>query len=519
MISYSTPIEKILKELPEKPLDLKSWILEELVKETYIIFNRSRDIAVCTRCGTEYSPEYFHGKKHNDVVECPYCNSRAEMKAYGKGRKALEENFRLLLPAKRGKSIYFTLYEVTVDFNWDFWPELRFWKSAVYKFNGREATYYKHFPETMYTRGCWKERKNIAIPKLPGIIRNCWGGHRKFETVYIYPADFKDLVRGTVFKYLPLQDFVDYTGHDATALIGYVAAAWKYPAMELLFKAGMKELVWDYASGIKSRHLNIRGKTLQKILRGTAQDVRIISRESMEIRTYDKYSYVKTMTGQRLTGTKLDKAENMIRRLEEDQEIDNKILRDIDWEKVGEYLETYVYNHHQVIHTIEYADHVKMLVALKIPLKSKNLFPKDFEKTHEKLSKEYQIEKDRELREQFDRMSKNLNQIGDNLQNVQIDDLTFTLAQTLDALVEEGKHQHHCVATYAPRVAEGKTLIYFVRKTDEPEKSYYTLEISPEGKLRQCRGLRNCNMTDHVKVAVDVFVKLYSRTIKERKTA
>lgn len=53
-------------------------------------------------------------------------------------------------------------------------------------------------------------------------------------------------------------------------------------------------------------------------------------------------------------------------------------------------------------------------------------------------------------------------------------------------LVTEGNEMHHCVGGYIDRVANGETLIIFIRHKDTPDKCYITAEINPEtGKILQ----------------------------------
>lgn len=65
-------------------------------------------------------------------------------------------------------------------------------------------------------------------------------------------------------------------------------------------------------------------------------------------------------------------------------------------------------------------------------------------------------------------------------------------------LIKEGEKLHHCVAGYAPDVAQGRTLILFIRHIDEPDEPFFTLEWR-NGKVSQNRGLRNCARTPEVK--------------------
>ena len=49
----------------------------------------------------------------------------------------------------------------------------------------------------------------------------------------------------------------------------------------------------------------------------------------------------------------------------------------------------------------------------------------------------------------------------------------------------------HCVGGYADRHTNGKLSIMFLRRKDEPDKPYYTIEVGNDLTIRQCRGYKN----------------------------
>lgn len=60
-------------------------------------------------------------------------------------------------------------------------------------------------------------------------------------------------------------------------------------------------------------------------------------------------------------------------------------------------------------------------------------------------------------------------------------------------LKAEGKQLHHCVATYAKRYMRGETAIFFIRRMEDPNTPWFTLELDEkELKVRQNRGKYNC---------------------------
>lgn len=67
--------------------------------------------------------------------------------------------------------------------------------------------------------------------------------------------------------------------------------------------------------------------------------------------------------------------------------------------------------------------------------------------------------------------------------------------QSAGDIEAEGRALRHCVASYIPNVAAGKSIIMFLRRTSAPSKPFYTIEINPDGiAVRQIHGLHNCNI-------------------------
>ena len=73
-----------------------------------------------------------------------------------------------------------------------------------------------------------------------------------------------------------------------------------------------------------------------------------------------------------------------------------------------------------------------------------------------------------------------------------IGNYTFILPKELKELKAEGKALKHCVGSYADRVANGETVIVFVRQKRKANNPLYTLEIK-DGKIVQLRGKNNKN--------------------------
>lgn len=64
-----------------------------------------------------------------------------------------------------------------------------------------------------------------------------------------------------------------------------------------------------------------------------------------------------------------------------------------------------------------------------------------------------------------------------------------------EELAREGIELHHCVKSYIDRVSNGITNLLFIRKVSEPDKPFFTVEISNDGFIEQVHGFGNRNAT------------------------
>lgn len=79
-------------------------------------------------------------------------------------------------------------------------------------------------------------------------------------------------------------------------------------------------------------------------------------------------------------------------------------------------------------------------------------------------------------------------------------------------LAKEGMALHHCVKSYISRVCNGSTNIMFIRKKEEIDKPFFTVEISNSGAIEQIHGFSNCNVEKESDL--ENFVKSW---VKEKK--
>lgn len=87
-------------------------------------------------------------------------------------------------------------------------------------------------------------------------------------------------------------------------------------------------------------------------------------------------------------------------------------------------------------------------------------------------------------------------------------------------IIEEGRRQNHCVGRYCERAAKGESIILFVRRVEDIQANYFTMEIKPDLRkldVVQCRDNHNADymLTDQ-RAAVQRFLTKYARWFKKR---
>lgn len=100
------------------------------------------------------------------------------------------------------------------------------------------------------------------------------------------------------------------------------------------------------------------------------------------------------------------------------------------------------------------------------------------------------------------------------------DKYAIVMPKCADEIITEGAILNHCVGNYCERVAKGESIILFLRKLEDLDKPFYTLEIRPNMKkldFVQCRGYKNADPSKEIYDSVDNFLESYAKWFNRRK--
>lgn len=99
-------------------------------------------------------------------------------------------------------------------------------------------------------------------------------------------------------------------------------------------------------------------------------------------------------------------------------------------------------------------------------------------------------------------------------------DYAVIVPSRIEEIMDEGEKLHHCVGSsdrYWERIERKESYVMFLRKVSKPDSPYYTLEIEPDGTVRQKRTMYDRQKAD-IKDA-EKFLREWQQVISKRITA
>jgi len=517
-------IPKVVQELPDAPKGVRDWILKDIVTGRYMIYSTKEDRAVCTYCGKVFVPsrgDLVPVPRNNEKVTCPCCNAKATYKSKGIGRSNLTEMTRVMVFVKRGKSIFATVSEIDISFENEK-PKISKWIAGVYKFNSKEQIYYTH-RAGWYSEESWVQMKSIRCPR----VTNGFFGSKR-QDLHIYNKNFDRIFNYSDLKYADVEDVYRHKGLTGEQLIRYIHLSLKFLSIEILRKSGFWHLVYEKiieAGG--SGALNWKATEHKKIFnlnRYQIKEVRDANLNLMELEIYKR----QIKKGEPVS----PEQSKLIKRYYPPH--NGKGIEDFT---TLSRVSSYILNQNKkeqggnrVNSLNDYLDYMNECEKLGYNLdEKKTKFPKYFSETHIETSKRV-----REMREEEDRIrmcQEEENQKEDFEKTQQkltgmnepyiADGLMMILAASPAELRAEGRSLGHCVGGYARKVTRGESAILFVRTVADPSKSFYTLELTRDKTIAQCRGNGNCVKTPEVEAFVNKWFEevILNKKVKKEKVA
>ena len=503
---------------PEPPKDFENELRERAWPESrYLFFKRGKGFGsmeslltgikdtvyygFCTHCKKQSALE--NRPTHNDKYTCPACGSQCVAKEDGRGTKNLYDDGGYNLIQMIDGVLYITHFYVALDYRFDkYKPDMRIEEThGKWRFTIDEAeSYINHAWFDGY-----KNRWNYEFEKAKSIIREKFGDN--------YTKLTEEMFKGTWLENSRLFEYLRLTRRNSiNSLIEYIAAYQKHPNIANLVDSRYIDFAEQYAAGNKSlanRLIDWRKARPHEMLRTQKEELPAFLRTA-KVNLEAALFYQKTrLAGQRLTEhqlqTLLSSSSCFDERPMKDAIKRKRIPKALNYieRQYGITKPNHQHWHRYGVITM-WRDYLNECGMLGYDLNDDSIYyPPDLEKAHNRTMKLIKIQEDEAA---IAAAKKRV----DKLRWLTWEDggLIIRPAASVNELKDEGKNLSHCVGGYAQRYLSGQTAIFFVRKADEPEKSWFTLELDEKNfKVRQNRGKHNCDPPEKVKQFVEQWLK------------
>lgn len=505
-------IDEAMEKVPELPGDWTNWVYHSAFsKAMYMMYHYGdkENRAYCTACGQE-----VHLKrrvKHQESIGCPNCHRKVMAMAWNRQKTIEDYKKPAILQERKDRQGYvLRVFESKIrrvkEGDWRV-DTSRSYIYEKYRFFLNKSVNFEQSYEWTY----FKNRTDQEL-RWCNAVGHGWYGQVTDESI-LYHKNLKKLRQGTVFQYIPLEKLYSHN----QGVYGYpmrqMKAVLSKPGFEYLIKLKLYRLVWDltdrgtFDTGI----IDWKAKKPWRALKIDKQQLDMCIRMDISMRELQTLQ-VANEYGLRLTRQQVEWYT---------RELGAVLARDLfvrgHVEKTKRYLENL---RKQGMRIGDYMDYIEDLKALRIHVEEDLMFPKDFRAAHERYSEQRQ-EKEEELKKATIRkkdmiLQQLLPDLKDLYQGTKADDYLMVLPECKEDFNREGRENHNCVGgTYYDKMLEGKCTILFLRRKEEPDKAFCTVEMDGD-RVIQCRAVRNSPPPEEVTEFMTRYSKEIGRRIQKR---
>lgn len=489
--------------LPEGMID---YIRREVLPEDrVIIYKRGNVNGICTVCGTQV---HARGRRFTQsaYATCPNCGARVICVLEDGCAFAANyiENIVAVQKGTDGETVFFRQWLLHRD-NSARWEHIEdFLQETVrYAIRGNKtAKWQKQGKESYYMR---TERY-----ELDEWTR--WQDNRIYDGSYFfYPGGIEEALSGTAMQYADLEGYLEEKRHNRNPIY-FLEYHAKYPVIEFLWKAGYRNIVHNRIFGMDRENRNAilwERKKLKECFKFPLRILKLMPSEEWKLDDVQRANYLWKNYGERITDAEMQTA------LQSRTDVQS-LTGAMPYAGIGKILK-YIQKQtekrkEEKGHTTStpegiiraYRDYLRECEQLHFNLHDREiLFPKDLVAAHDRTMKQIAFEKNKADQEKFQKAVEKLEKFAWSE-----GEFFIRPAREQMELTAEGKALHHCVGGYIRDMAEEKTAIFFLRKANEPDKPFYTLELQKK-RVIQCRTEHNASYDRNpdVKNFVDMWIE------------
>lgn len=495
--------DQVMSQIPALPKDWERWCRKSVITQHYIFYKPERKgEGYCSRCNTRVqgiSP------KHNQYGICPKCRQRIQYKSMKMQKRIIPKAEHTYLLQKFGvDQMVIRKFAVYANFhqNNGFIPEISWLET-------RRVIVEEDFSQTAYYYGKYKDDSYRWRESLYAYYHYDFEGNK--GTIYqrtLFSLNQGILKKSGLYEFQKNMRMVEPET--------YLLYRYNCPAIEKVAKAGLKKIV------VQSIQRKSQLPNYKKL-------VEILGINSCLLKQLVKVDGGRSSLSwlQKMKDTQKWIPENILQYFE----THNISTTDVTFiEKQMSPQQIYHYLRRmekesglsaEKVLTI-WRDYLSMVKKLGKNLEDSIIYrPRALERRHDEaviaLQEIDTKQRAEELREKFPNLEKVCREITPIYQSLKDEKYAVLVPQKIEDIIKEGKALHHCVGTqewYFDRISRKASYIVFLRRQENLEKEFYTMEIEPNGNVVQKS--KEYNRTGEDYEEAEIFLKKWKKNVLKK---
>lgn len=505
------PWDMDLKRTPKLPKDWERWVSKVGITENYIYYEYTKNGATtgyCTYCEKDVP---IKNPKHNKESGCPCCRHKITFKSIGKAGTVVTPTALLYLIQRCKDGFIIREFRCCRTY---LKGNHKVVKCTIHEI--RRVIYDKERQNPRaYHWALYKQREVRWIQN--GICSPGWS----YDAGKVYKKTLPDLARKELRETGLCETIARIKLIDPER---YLVILKHLPLLEQITKAGLPRLTEECISNYYNIQSQIKAdasNSLTKVLGINGQELKRLRQNNGDSNFLKWLQYEKAMG----------------------KDIPNEVIKWLCKEKIKEDDFKFILNRMNLVQIQNYvkrqmtenkmsskevvttwSDYLSMAKRLKIDTSDEIIYRvRKLRQRHDELVARCQ-EKDMaiqagEVLEKYPRVHDICESLKEKYEYM---DSKYAIVSPtcIEDIIKEGKILQHCLGgsdRYWDRIERNESYILFLRKIDSMDKAYYTLEIEPNGTVRQKRTMYD-RQNDDIKDATDFLIK-WQKIVSKRITS
>ena len=473
--------DRAMKQVPGLPKDWIRWTHKVGITQNFLVYKykkKGAKQAYCTRC-EKIVP--VKEPRHNKEGKCPCCGHKMQYKAAGKFRTLRTEEETMYLLQRCGDGF------VVREFCGRAFYRMPDYHKPVYQvYEQRRILYDKGLGSKEFYYGFYRDGSNRWIE---GPLKK--GGFYMFYQRYFRGKIYGKTLPGLSKGVLAATGFREWVKAVRFASpVEYFLLLRNAPYVEQLVKAGLAKIVKDILDGWQKIEIKMTGSLAKRLEIDKFRLGRL--RENHGGIIYLEWLWKEKQKDKVI-------ADEVIRWMEKHR------IRPQHLDFIGERmsaLQVKNYLGRQIGETgitareilSLWEDYLTMASRLRMNINDPIIYRvRKLKKRHDELvaaiKDKHMALRAGEIAELFPKVDAVCRELKEKYE-YKGKDYLVTVPECIEDILKEGDVLHHCLdkgGNYFERIYTRESYILFLRKAEEPEKPYYTLEVEPDGTIRQKR--------------------------------